>query len=255
VTRRVRIPPIRAKRGCKRHLICDGRAYLAYALQRGANREVVRYSFATTTSNTVSGSEANDDRPVWSPSGEHVVFNTAQNGNRDIVRGADGAGDIDTLVTGPGSEWTGDWQRFGSDEYLLFDRGPSGEQGGLWYQKRFANSTNWEPPVHFHAGLHVAAKFSPNGRYVGYVLYSPDPGARLIEVVSFPDTRKKWTIGKPGASRLRWSRDGRELFYVAGEVLMKVSVSTNGTDLAPGTAGDTLYLAGPGRRILGQRLV
>ena len=170
---------------------------------------------------------------MWSPSGEHVVFNTAKNGNRDIVgRRADGAGGIETLVTGP-IAWTGDWQRFGSDEYLLFDRGPTGERGGLWYQKRFANSANWEPPVRFHGGPHVSAKFSPNGRYVAYVLYSRDPGARLIEVVSFPDAGKKWTISKPGASRLRWSRDGRELFYVAGEALMKVSVSTNGMDLAP----------------------
>ena len=221
-------------------LSSDG-AYLAYAVQRGASREVVRYSLATTSSNTLSASEANDDRPVWSPSGEHVVFNTVKNGNRDIVgRRADGAGGIETLVTGPGPEWTGDWQRFGSDEYLLFDRGPRGEQGGLWYQKRFANSTNWEPPVRFHGGPHVSPKFSPNGRYVAYVLYSQDPGARLIEVVSFPDARKKWTISKPGASRLRWSRDGRELFYVAGEALMKVSVSTNGMDLAPGQP-ETLF--------------
>jgi hypothetical protein len=83
-------------------------------------------------------------------------------------------------------------------------------------------------------------KLSPNGRYVAYVLYSQDPGARLIEVVSFPDTRKKWPISKPGASRLRWSRDGRALFYVAGEALMKVSVSTDGMDLAPGRP-ETLF--------------
>ena len=215
--------------------LCRTGRTLAYAVQRGASREVVRYSLAATSSNTLSASVANDDRPLWSPSGEHVVFNMVQNGNRDIaVRRADGAGDIETLVTGPGTEWTGDWQRFGSDEYLLFDRGPRSEEGGLWYQKRFADSKNWEPPVHFHAGQHVSPKFSPNGRYVAYVLYSQDPGARIIEVVSFPDARKKWPISKPGASRLRWSRDGKELFYVAGEALMKVSVSTNGMDLAPG---------------------
>jgi serine/threonine protein kinase len=210
----------------------DG-AYVAYEVQRGASREVVRYSLATTSSNTLSGSEATDDRPVWSPSGEHVVFNTSNNATREIVgRRADGADGIETLVTGP-IAWTGDWQRFGSDEYLLFDRGPTGERSGLWYQKRFANSANWEPPVRFHGGPHVSPKFSPNGRYVAYVLYSGEPGGRLIEVVSFPDAGKKWTISKPGASRLRWSRDGRELFYVAGEALMKVSVSTNGMDLAP----------------------
>ena len=216
-------------------LSSDG-AYLAYTVRRGASREVVRYSLATTSSNTLSASEANDDRPVWSPSGEHVVFNTVKNLNRDIVvRRADGAGGIETLVTGPGPEWTGDWQRFGSDEYLLFDRGVGAEPSGLWYQKRFANSTNWEPPVRFYAGQRVSAKFSPNGRYVAYMLYSQNASARLIEVVSFPDaSRKKWTISKPGASRLRWSRDGRELFYVAGEALMKVSVSTDGMDLAPG---------------------
>ena len=232
----------------------DG-AYLAYAVRRGASREVVRYSLAATSSNTLSASVANDDRPVWSPSGEHVVFNTVKNRNRDIVvRRADGAGDIETLVTGPGPEWTGDWQRFGSDEYLLFDRGPGAEPSGLWYQKRFANSTNWEPPVRFHAGQRVSAKFSPNGRYVAYVLYSQNASARLIEVVSFPDARKKWTISKPGASRLRWSRDGKELFYVAGEALMKVSVSTDGMDLAPGQPEQLFpwrgLAAGPGHSVV-----
>ena len=109
--------------------------------------------------------------------------------------------------------------------------------------------------MRFHAGAHVSPKFSPNGRYVAYVLYSRDPGARLIEVVSFPDAKKKWTISKPGASRLRWSRDGRELFYVAGEALMKVSVSTNGMDLAPGQPEALFHLARPSRRLLGLRLV
>jgi hypothetical protein len=95
----------------------------------------------------------------------------------------------------------------------------------------------WRPKVPWLAlcllivPLAAGAQTTPD---VAYVLYSPDPGARLIEVVSFPDARKKWTISKPGASRLRWSRDGTELFYVAGEARMKVSVSTNGKDLAPG---------------------
>jgi Tol biopolymer transport system component len=90
-------------------LSADG-AYLAYAVQRGASREIVRYSLATMSSNTLSVAEANDDRPVWSSSGEHVVFNTVKDGIRDIVgRRADGAGGIETLVTGPANAWTGDW--------------------------------------------------------------------------------------------------------------------------------------------------
>ena len=210
-------------------------AYVAYSAQRGGNSEVMRYNVATTSWNILSTSSADDSRPVWSPSGDRVLFNTLANGRRDIVaRRADGSGDVESVVAGL-EAWTGDWRSFAGHEYVVFDRGGTTRPvQGLWYQRRPLGSAQWEAPVHFHAGGYVAAQFSPNGRYVAYVVYSSDPGMRVIEVVSFPKPTKKWTISRPGASRVRWSRDGKDLFYVADESLLEVGVSTEGADLAPG---------------------
>ena len=41
----------------------------------------------------------------------------------------------------------------------------------------------------------------------------------------FPDPSGKWLVSNNGGSQLRWSRDGKELFYVEGETLISVSIS------------------------------
>ena len=42
----------------------------------------------------------------------------------------------------------------------------------------------------------------------------------------FPQGGGKWQISANGGSSQRWSKDGKELFYVEGETLMAVAVST-----------------------------
>ena len=65
---------------------------------------------------------------------------------------------------------------------------------------------------------------SPDGRWVAYT--SSPGGPPQIVVQPFPDpSGGKWTVPRPGASRPRWRRDGRELFFVEGVRFMSVSVS------------------------------
>ena len=44
----------------------------------------------------------------------------------------------------------------------------------------------------------------------------------------FRESGRKVTVSNNGGHQPRWSRDGKELFYVQGETLMAVSVSTDG---------------------------
>ena len=74
--------------------------------------------------------------------------------------------------------------------------------------------------------LQAAPKFSPNGRYVAYV--SDESGQPEVYVQPFPEGGRKVTVSNSGGSQLRWSRDGKELFYVEGGKLMVVAVSTEG---------------------------
>ena len=86
-------------------------------------------------------------------------------------------------------------------------------------------------------------RFSPDGRYVAYV--SEESGQREVYVQPFPEGGRKVTVSSNGGTRVRWSRDGKELFYVEGETLVAVSVSS-GSSFSVGSA--TRLFEHPGLR-------
>ena len=153
-----------------------------------------------------------------------MAFNTEVARNRDIMdRQSDAGGPIETMVSSPGQDYMGDWWK-GATEYILFDR-----ESGLWYRRRTASTGAWEPPAKFLDGPNVVVpKLSPNGRFVAYLTQPPFE----VEVTPFPSGGRRWKISSNGGRRVRWSRDGAELFYVQGQDLMSVRVSTTG-DLNP----------------------
>ena len=55
--------------------------------------------------------------------------------------------------------------------------------------------------------------FSPDGRRVAYV--SDESGRKEVFVASFPDPSERIRISSDGGAQPRWSRDGRELYFVS----------------------------------------
>ena len=72
------------------------------------------------------------------------------------------------------------------------------------------------------------AALSPNGRWLAYV--TNDSGVDQVIVQSFPDPLKgRHQISSKGGAQPRWSRNGRDLFYIDSvQMLIAVSVSTDG---------------------------
>jgi hypothetical protein len=54
-----------------------------------------------------------------------------------------------------------------------------------------------------------------------------------VHVTTFPDPGRKWQVSTNGGTHVRWSRDGRELFYRNGDEFLAVPVTTRPT-FAPG---------------------
>jgi Tol biopolymer transport system component len=79
-----------------------------------------------------------------------------------------------------------------------------------------------------------SARFSPDGRWIAY--HSNDSAAgQDVYVQSFPDGGRRRTVSVNGGTVPRWSRDGKELFYVAPDsAMMAVSISAAGPDLQIG---------------------
>ena len=165
-----------------------------------------------------------DGRPVWSPAGDEVAFTSARAGNDDIfLRQADGSGEEKVLAATPRNEQVSDWSRDG--KYLLYHLDDPETGADLWYLERNEDGSGWVPHPFLQTSFNERVpRFSPDGRYVAYV--SNESGQREVYIQPFPEGGRKVTVSSNGGTKVRWSRDGKELFYVEGNTLVAVSVST-----------------------------
>ena len=166
-----------------------------------------------------------DSRPIWSPSGKEITFRSARGEGYDniYIRPADGTGEPALLVGTALDKRPNDWSPDG--KYLLYS--VNGEETGwdLWYLRRKKDGSGFEPVPFLQTSFSErAAKFSPDGRFVAYV--SDESGRNEVYVRPFPGGDGKWQLSGNGGAQPRWSKDGKELFYVERDTLMAVAVAT-----------------------------
>jgi hypothetical protein len=70
----------------------------------------------------------------------------------------------------------------------------------------------------------VEAQISPDGRWLAYA--SNESGHQEVYAQPFPGLGGKWQISTAGGAEPRWSRDGRQLFYLSGDKMMVVEIQT-----------------------------
>ena len=71
------------------------------------------------------------------------------------------------------------------------------------------------------------ARLSPDGRWVAY--QSDETGRAEVYLRSFPDGGGKRQVSTQGGAAPRWSRDGRELFFISRQSVLSATVQTEGT--------------------------
>ena len=160
-------------------------------------------------------------RPIWGP-GDQVAYSSLTDKSFDIfVKPLDGSAAARALLAEARAEVADDWSLDG--RYIIAARSAS---GGIdtWYLRLAEDGTVEETAPYLETPhMENAPSFSPDSRFVGYT--SNESGKFEVYVQSFPDPSGKWLVSTDGGSQLRWSRDGKELFYVEGEALISVSIS------------------------------
>ena len=132
----------------------------------------------------------------------------------------------------PLPERLSDWSQDG--KYLLYHTIDPETGADLWYLERNEDGSGWEPHPFLQTPFNqLVPRFSPDGRYVAYV--SDESGQMEVYVQPFPEGGRKVTVSSNGGTKVRWSRDGKELFYVEGQTLVAVSVSS-GSSFSVGSA-------------------
>lgn len=168
--------------------------------------------------------ETSNNRPTWLPSGKQVTFSGGafsggETEQRNIwIAAADGSGDPTLLYDSPSSDFGFEWSQDG--KYLV----GSGRRF-LFYLRAKADGNGWEKVVlEDDRFYHVAPELSPDGRYVAY--QSDESGRNEVYVRPFPEGGGKWQISIDGGGKPRWEGDGTEIFYVKGDILMVVPVTS-----------------------------
>jgi Tol biopolymer transport system component/DNA-binding winged helix-turn-helix (wHTH) protein len=148
----------------------------------------------------------NDRTPVWSRNGKEIAYGSRDGNQSYIYRvAADGSSPPELLLKGANIEPL-DWS---PDDDLLLGRLKDGHPDLAIYSMASHQVTP------FANG--VEAQFSPDGKWIAYVW-------RGVYVQCFPGPGPRIPISNQNGAQPRWSRDGRQLFYIAPDKkLMAVS--------------------------------
>ena len=186
-------------------------------LKRGTER---RFTF---------NSKSNDS-PIWSPDGTHVAFRSSRDGGHSLYQKATSGAAQDELLHKSASLdlSVNDWSRDG--RYIFETITDPKRRGDVWVLPLLGDRKAF--PYLQTESDEDFPRLSPNGRWLAY--HSDETNRYEIYVQGFPNHAGKWQVSTNGGSTPVWSRDGKELFYIAADQkLMAVDVK-NGAEFEAG---------------------
>jgi eukaryotic-like serine/threonine-protein kinase len=218
----------------------DGRTVAAYVRdEKLGTSDVWLYDLARKLPLRLTLDEGDDQTPVWSADGAKIYFRGDRFGPPDLFEiPATSPGRDAALVRRPGVQTPEDTSPDG--RFLCFTEASRQTNGDLWLLplSRKADPVPLAQTV-FHE---VAARFSPDGRWIAYV--SNESGAREVYLRPADGSGERIRVSSGGGGMPRWRRDGKELFYLAaGGRLTAVSVRS-GPKPEPGSPSVLFELEG-----------
>ena len=167
--------------------------------------------------------------PVFSVKGDRIFFSSFSTGPWDLFEMVPQSGrELKPLLETSATKIPNDVSPDG--RWLLYREFSPVSRGDL----KFISLTGERRPQTFLASPDDESNgdFSPDGRWVAYA--SDESGRREVYVASFPEPAKRFRVSAGGGSPPRWSRDGKDLFYVRSGQLLAVPVGRQGEDLTFG---------------------
>jgi serine/threonine protein kinase/Tol biopolymer transport system component len=171
--------------------------------------------------------------PTWSPDGSRftVTLGLPNSRFRIVTRSSSGAGESISLQELPSSDSATDWSPDG--RYLLT------ESVNLTSGDSEISIVTLDPrekprllPV-ANTGTQTSGQFSPDGRFIAFTMLAN--GTPQIFVVPFSAGNGMWQASSDGGHWPRWSRDGKQLFFVSmRNEMMTVDIHERGDSIEAG---------------------
>ena len=153
--------------------------------------------------------------PLWSPDGARILYVSQSRTSLPLefamtIIAADAATEKKVVYRTTERLEPTDWSRDG--KYALADWGNIGSQD-VWVVS-LTEPVKAFPLVQTESPER-AGQFSPDGRWVAY--QSLQTGRPEIYVTPFPGGGARYQVSGNGGTQARWSRDGKQLYFVSGD--------------------------------------
>ena len=177
----------------------------------GSERDIWIYDVARGLRTQFTFGPALARTSVWSPDGSQIIFASGRKGrgHMDLYRKASsGAGTDEVLLEDDAVKFPDSWSPDG--KFILYL--VSGTKTDLFV---LPLSGDRKPfpflPARFNE---TEGQFSPDGRWVAYISDEAGQGDSELYVAPFPGPGARKQISTDGANQPRWSRDGKEIFFL-----------------------------------------
>jgi eukaryotic-like serine/threonine-protein kinase len=217
----------------------DGRR-LALEIWAGARADIWLDDWNRDTLTRLTFAGGANFNPVWTPDGQRIVYSSDElSGSSNLWwKRADGDGGAQRLIESKSPQRAGSWRSDG--KVLAFEQlNPDTNYDILTLTVEGSEKSGWkvEEPKPFVNTPFVEVKpaFSPDGRWLTY--QSDESGNFEVYVRPFPGPGGKWQISTGGGRLPKWSRNGKDLFYLTNENRIMVANYT--------ASGESFHLGKP----------
>jgi len=202
----------------------DGRR-VAYALEdtQTSLADIWIRDLARRASTRITFGPGVNIQPIWSPDDRAIIFSSNRNGAHEIFRkDATGEGEDEVILPGGRSRFAMDYSPVSGlialQSWDLADQ-PSGLDLQVLSPADRKTTTLLSTPYH-----ELFPQFAPDGRWLVYA--SNESGRREVYVRPLVGSGGRLQVSTAGGAYPRWSRDGREIFFLAPDgTLMVVDVA------------------------------
>ena len=212
-------------------LSADGsRGVISVIGTTGDERDIWLFDVDRGVKSRLTYDPADEMDPLLSPDGRRVVFSSRRLQRKGVyLKTLESTAAPELLLEE--DQWTKVPLSFSPDgRHLLYSMFHPQTSFDLWV----VALSGERKPVSFvrTVGDERHGAFSPDGRWIVYE--SSESGRNEVYVSPFPATGAKWPVSTSGGDNPHWRRDGKEVFFLNGNALMRAEVTMSANRVTVG---------------------